>query len=163
MDIAAHEAEFRREIVVHSDHLLPPRKRLNNGFDKERVGATFYCVGGYEGIKQYLGVCIDRNVVSGERVPRTRIDRAFRVTDRSYGGIGTDIIEIAAAFGVGRHLLVEAERIALAVPFLRPKEESLLLVGIVVVRDERRPANGVAEVMLFVSGFGVSSGIVKKV
>ena len=65
-------------------------------------------------------------------------------------GRWTQITEVTGAFRTVRHHRIEVGRYALAPPFLRPEEESLLLVLVVNARNIHRPANGVAEIILLV-------------
>src|SRR6266478_7842284 len=67
MDVAAHEAEFGREIVVDANQFVAPGKRLDNGFDEEGVGATVNRVRRDERVEEHLSIGINGDIIASER------------------------------------------------------------------------------------------------
>src|ERR1700751_725096 len=70
--------------------------------------------------------------------------------------IWTQIREIPAALGNGWNVLSNRVGVRLSSPFLRKEEEGLSLVGVVVMRNVYRAADGIAEVVLLVGRVGVA-------
>src|SRR6266478_2212445 len=75
---------------------------------------------------------------------RGRIDGAIRP--------GANVGEVSGALGVRRHVWRRRSGVGvlLAPPFLGKEEESLLFVGVVVIRNENRTTDGVAEIVFLV-------------
>src|SRR6476660_2964590 len=99
--------------------------------------------------QQRLANWVDRNHVAGERRAGARI----LGTILARANVG----KISGPFGVRRHVgwRRSRKRVFLTAPFLRPEEEGLLFVRVVVVWDVDRSTQGVTEIMLFVWCFGL--------
>src|SRR5207244_10580652 len=57
------------------------------------------------------------------------------------------LAEISSSHPSARHCLVDNGSLPIFAPFLGPEEESLVLIRVVVMRNEKRPSNREAEVI----------------
>ena len=166
MDVAERQAMIVGDVVVNADQFFPPGFRKRNGLYNRREPIVGQTGSGFRDKRQQsLPHRIDRRCVAREGCKSCRPTRGRRAirkisTSKRCSCSRTDsrakIAKVAVALGI-RGDVHSAGRVGVlfAAPFLRPKEKGLLLICIVMVGNENRSADGVAEIMLFVRGFGL--------
>ena len=135
VDVPEGQAIVVVDVVVDADQLFAPSGGKRDGLGERREAG----IGGVWNRDEGLERLTNRANRHCCGIGNVRTVRA-----------GTQIRKITAAFGDRRDVLQDRIGVLLSPPFLRKEEESLFLVGVVVVRDVHRTADGVAEVVFLV-------------